>query len=161
MGTQEPNTPSSRARCHFQHPFRNIAVVVFHSTGNPSSTIAAGAGPSSLARGRVKPRTWRQFIVGPRVNKQQLAGKDGQTVVHCGRGAGGNQQLAHFGRGGSVQHGTYIHTGRILTYDLAVRATAATGTTWSQDFFFPLFFPPCVRALPLEGNSANKTLGRI
>lgn len=70
-----PNTPTSRAWCHFQHPCHNIAVVVFHSTGNLSSTTAAGAGPSSLEGGGVKPRTRRQFIAGPRVNKQQLAGK--------------------------------------------------------------------------------------
>lgn len=102
-----PNTPTIRASCHFQDPCHNIAVVVFHSTGNLSSTTAAGAGPSPLEEGGVKLRT--------RAACQQATTRrqNEQTEVYCGqldcgREAGGNQQAAHTdpgvrGRGG-MQH---------------------------------------------------------
>lgn len=105
-----PNTPTSRAWCHFQHPCHSIAVVVFHSTGNLSSTTAAGDGPSSLEGGGVKPRTRWRFSAGTRVNRQQLAVQNEQTEVHCGqldcgREAGRNQQQqAHWPLRGDMQH---------------------------------------------------------
>lgn len=118
-----PNTPTSRAWCHLQHPCHNIAVVVFHTTGNLSSTTAAGDVPSSLEGGGVKPRARRQFIAGPRVNKQQLAGKKNKvrfTGASCAvEEKEENQQAAHTDPW--RRHVTCIHTDRILTFDLAER----------------------------------------
>lgn len=127
-----PNTPTSRAWCHIQHPCHNIAVVVVHSTGNPSSPTppsppAAGACPSSLDGeeegeeeeglnpGRVC--SLSQSRVSTNNNSQS------KLRTNCGLlkpvWAGGKQQAAHTDPG--VEHTTYIQTERILTFDLAER----------------------------------------